>query len=199
MTTATCYTAPSQCLESDRGIQRMNLTGMEGIALSYLSHGWSVIPIRPRTKRPLIAWEPFQHRLPRAEEVQQWWRLWPNAGVGIVTGAISNLVVLDVDVEHGGDKALAELERRNGPLPPTVEAITGSGGRHLYFSYPGRPMSSRVGWAPGIDLRADGGLVVAPPSIHPSGRRYEWESSPRPRPCATRDHARLAVSRGDRR
>jgi hypothetical protein len=63
----------------------MNLTGMERIALSYLSHGWSVIPIRPRTKRPLIAWEPYQHRLPRVEEVQQWCRQWPNAGVGIVT------------------------------------------------------------------------------------------------------------------
>ncbi|HTN70192.1 MAG TPA: bifunctional DNA primase/polymerase, partial [Methylomirabilota bacterium] len=59
----------------------------------------------------------------------------PHAGVV----AISNLVVIDVGVEHGGDKALAELERRNGPLPPTVEAVTGSGGRHLYFSYPASP------------------------------------------------------------
>jgi len=153
----------------------MNLTGIERIALSYLSGGWSVIPIKPRTKRPLIAWEPFQHRLPRVEEVQQWYGRWPNAGVGIVTGAISNLVVVDVDVQHGGDNALAELVRRNGLLPPTVEAVTGSGGLHLYFAYPGRPLSSRVGWAPGIDLRADGGLVVAPPSVHPSGRRYEWK------------------------
>jgi hypothetical protein len=165
----------------------VRMTSTEQFALSYLSRDWSVIPIKRRAKQPLILWEPFQRRLPREDEVREWFRRWPNAGVGIVTGAISNLVVIDVDVQHGGDKALAEMERRTGPLPPTIEAITGGGGRHLYFAYPGQPMPNRVGWTHGIDLRSDGGLVVAPPSFHPSGRRYEWK------PACDPDHALLAA------
>jgi hypothetical protein len=62
----------------------------------------------------------------------------------------------------------------HGPLPCKVEAITGGGGRHLYFAHPGGTPHNRVGIRPGIDLRADGGCVVAPPSAHPNGRRYAW-------------------------
>ena len=149
-------------------------------ALRYLDRGWSVVPIRPRDKRPLGRWQEYQDRRATRAEVDGWYQDHPDAGVGIVTGAISGIVVLDVDPAHGGDDSLAALERVHGPLPETVEAITGSGGRHLYFRHPGGVVPNRAGLAPGIDLRGDGGLVVAPPSVHPSGKRYSWEVSHHP-------------------
>jgi hypothetical protein len=82
--------------------------------------------------------------------------------------------VLDVDARHGGSQSLAMLELEHGGLPDTVETRTGGGGRHLYFAHPGGLALNRVGIAPGIDFRGDGGCVVVPPSVHPSGRRYEW-------------------------
>jgi hypothetical protein len=140
----------------------------------YLARGWCVLPLRPRDKRPLIAWEPLQRTRPSAGEVTEWFSRWPDANIGIVTGEISNLVVLDIDPQHGGDASLARLERRYGPLPVTIEAATGGGGRHLYFAHPGGLTRNRTGLAQGIDLRGDGGYIVAPPSIHPSGHPYVW-------------------------
>lgn len=143
-------------------------------ALGYADLGWSVLPIQAKGKRPLIAWREFQERRPGRAEIEGWFRRWRDANVGIVTGAISRLVVLDIDPKHGGDDGLAELERRHGPLRPTVEVITGGGGRHFYFASPGGEIRNRAGLAQGIDLRGEGGYIVAPPSIHPSGRPYRW-------------------------
>ena len=158
-------------------------------AVDYLAMAWSVLPVRPRDKRPLIAWEALQSTRPSANDLAEWFRRWPDANVGIVTGEISNLVVVDVDPNHGGDDSLDRLQQRFGPLPPTVEVETGGGGRHLYFAHPGFQLRNRVGLAQGIDLRGDGGYVVAPPSVHPTGRRYAWsrgrspaEMSPAPLP-----------------
>ena len=157
-------------------------------ALAYAARGWSVIPIEPRGKRPLLPWLEFQQRLAAADEIEGWFRHWPDANVGLVTGRVSGLVVVDVDPRHGGQASLERLRDEHGPLPRTVEAETGGGGRHLYFSYPGALVHNRVGILPGIDLRADGGCVVAPPSRHPSGRRYRWAegSSPYDLPLANR-------------
>ena len=94
--------------------------------------------------------------------------------MAIVTGAVSGLVVVDIDPAHGGKDSLHQLERSHGPLPATLEALSGGGGRHLYFTHPGGVVHNRVGLAPGIDLRGDGGLIVAPPSVHPGGGRYRW-------------------------
>lgn len=146
----------------------------------YLGSGWSVIPIEPGGKRPLVRWEEFQQRRASEQETRSWFTRWPDANVGVVTGGISKLVVLDVDPRHGGEESLAELERRHGPLPRSVEALTGGGGRHVYFQHPGGVMRNRVGLAPGIDLRGDGGLIVAPPSLHQSGARYVWKASHHP-------------------
>jgi hypothetical protein len=143
-------------------------------AKRYLAHGWSILPLRPRDKRPLIPWAHLQIRRPSREDVAEWFRRWPDANIGVVSGEISNLIVLDVDPKHGGDAALERLERRYGPVPATVEATTGGGGRHLYFAHPGGLVRNRAGLAQGIDLRGDGGYIVAPPSIHPSGAFYEW-------------------------
>ncbi len=109
-----------------------------------------------------------------------WFDRWPYANIGIVTGMVSRLVVLDIDPRHDGVDTLVQLEREHGPLPHSVEALTGGGGRHVYFLHPGEAMRNKVGLAAGIDLRGDGGLVVAPPSIHPSGRSYAWEVSHHP-------------------
>lgn len=99
----------------------------------------------------------------------------PGANVGIATGAISGIVVIDVDAKSGGPAALAKLEAEHGDLPDTVAAHTGGGGFHLLFAYPdvGRVLNA-VGKWPGIDVRGDGGYIVAPPSVHASGKVYRW-------------------------
>jgi hypothetical protein len=101
------------------------------------------------------------------------------ANLAIATGALSGLVVLDVDPRHGGDESLADLIRKYGQLPTTVTVLTGGNGQHFYFSHPGKHVVSRT-FRPGLDLKADGGYVIAPPSTHLSGKRYEWEIGHRP-------------------
>lgn len=149
-------------------------TEMVTAARRYQSLGWSVIPLRRGDKKPAIAWESFQDRIAAEPEMTAWFARWPEANLGIVTGAVSGLVVLDIDAAHDGLQGLAEIEARHGRLPDTISAETGGGGRHLYFRHPGGIIHNRVGIASGVDLRGDGGYVVAPPSLHPSGRRYAW-------------------------
>jgi hypothetical protein len=156
---------------------------MAAAAQAYAARGWSVIPMQPRGKRPLVVWRPFQQRVASSAEIERWFDSWPDANVGIVTGAVSGLVVVDIDLRHGGPASVAQAEAVHGPLPATVEAATGGGGRHLYFAHPGRPVANRVALRPGVDVRGDGGCVVAPPSIHPSGRRYAWASGRAPGEC----------------
>jgi Bifunctional DNA primase/polymerase, N-terminal/Primase C terminal 1 (PriCT-1) len=147
-------------------------------ALAYVARGWSVVPIEPRGKRPLLAWRDLQQRIAETAEIEAWYQRWPDANVGIVTGQVSGLVVVDVDPRHGGQDSLAQIEHEHGPLPRTAEVATGGGGRHLYFGHPGGTLHNRVGLRPGLDVRGDGGCVVAPPSVHPSGQRYAWRIAP---------------------
>jgi hypothetical protein len=149
-------------------------------ALACLARGWSVVPLRPRAKRPLIPWLEHQQRRAQADEIEAWFRRWPDANLGVVTGWVSRLIVIDVDPQHEGEASLAQLTRVHGPVPVTVEAITGGGGRHLYFEHPGRPLHNRAGIEPGIDVRGDGGYIVAPPSLHPSGAPYRWAAGRSP-------------------
>lgn len=147
-------------------------------ALDYVRLGWSVIPVEPGGKRPLIRWQVYQYRRADIPEIAVWFGRWPDANIAIVTGVVSGLVVLDLDPRHGAEASLGQIQREHGPLPDTVEASTGGGGRHLYFAHPGEIIRNRVGLLPGIDLRGDGGYVVAPPSIHASGKPYRWMRSP---------------------
>lgn len=162
-------------------------SSLRDAALSYRRRGWSVIPISPATKVPPkgFSLETFFRRLPTEEEIEQWWRAMPRAGVGIVTGKVSNLIVLDVDTKKGADaNAIYET------YPTGVVSRTGSGGGHFYYEYPSdrdhvpNVVGRENGKPNGLDLRADGGYVVAPPTLHPSGRRYEWITARRPRPMA---------------
>jgi hypothetical protein len=116
--------------------------------------------------------------------ISKWWHRWPEANVALVTGKPSGIVVLDVDSRHGGDLSLEELSARHGKLPDTVGSLTGGGGRHLCLAHPGggTVIRNAVGLAgfPGLDIRGDGGYIVAPPSLHASSRHYEWEASSHP-------------------
>jgi hypothetical protein len=143
-------------------------------ALDYRQRGWSVVPAAFRSKRPIVRWRTYQETLPSKTQIRRWFRRWPDANISVVTGEISGLVVLDVDRQHDGAKSLTRLEKRHGLLPDTVEAVTGGGGRHIYFAHPGYEVRNRAGFAPGLDLRGDGGVIIAPPSVHPSGKPYRW-------------------------
>lgn len=107
------------------------------------------------------------------ERVTEWWRRWPLANIGLRTGVESGVLVLDRDDRNGGEAGWEALEAEHGPIPYSVRARTG-GGIHVYLRHPGGFVTSLKGVAPGVDLKADGGYVVAPPSLHHSGRRYEW-------------------------
>ncbi len=134
-------------------------------ALDLARRGARVHPLRPGDKRPLLtAWPTLATT--EAATVAAWWHRYPTAGIGLATGR--GLMVLDVDPRHGGTESLAALPE----LPETREALTGGGGRHLYFHSEARCSAGLLG--PGLDIRGAGGYVVAPPSPHPSGRRYEW-------------------------
>ena len=102
----------------------------------------------------------------------QWWQGAPAANVGLVTG---DVIVLDVDPRKGGDGSLEDLEGRHGELPQTWRVLTGGGGFHAYFAPPPVriPCSTDL-LAPGLDIKSVGGYVVAPPSLHISGRCYAW-------------------------
>lgn len=143
-------------------------------ALAYLRRGWSVIPARRGGKVPLVSWEEFQHRRASEEELKEWFDRWPGANVAVVTGAISGIAVLDCDPRHGGESSLGSFEFVHGVPPPTPEVETGGGGRHLYFRLSGSPLRTSQGIAPGLDFKSEGGLVLVPPSIHPSGKPYVW-------------------------
>lgn len=149
-------------------------------ALRARARGWSVLPMRPRAKAPLIPWRKLQKSPADEEQIRTWFERWPDANVGFVTGQVSGLVVVDIDPRHGGDASLKALEAEHEALPDTIESRTGGGGRHIYFRHPGGVMPNRVGVRDGVDVRGDGGCIVLPPSVHPSGRRYRWVKSRSP-------------------
>ena len=145
-------------------------------ALAYAARGWHVFPVKgdkaPRTLHGL------KDASTEDAQIRRWWSQWPDAGVAIRTGAVSGLVVLDVDPDRGGDDALHEYERERGVLPMTPRVKTPSGGAHFYFRHPGgRVPNSTDQLGQGLDVRGDGGYVVAPPSRLRSGR-YDFDLDP---------------------
>lgn len=112
--------------------------------------------------------------------IRRWWEAWPDANVGIATG--QGLAVIDIDPRSGGDDGIVDLRRMYGELPETLEVLTGSGGRHIYLAvdFDADVRNSASALAPGVDVRGEGGYVVAPPSSHASGTDYAWEISSRP-------------------
>lgn len=137
-------------------------------AREYVERGFSVIPLGYRGKRPVVDWKEFQSRLPTDAELVSWFRDEPR-NIGIVTGSISGVDVVDCDSDAAIDLAI-EKGLPGGPIVRT------SRGMHFYFRHePGLGNFQKRDDLPGIDLRAEGGYVVAPPSIHESGVQYAWE------------------------
>ena len=132
-----------------------------------------MFPCEPGGKTPLT-YNGFWDATTDPRRVEIWWDRWPYANVGVPTGERSGLLVLDVDPRDGGPQSLVALERAHGPLPRTARARTGGGGVHVYFRYPAgeevRNSAGRLG--PGLDVRGEGGYVVAPPSRTRSA--YDW-------------------------
>jgi hypothetical protein len=141
-------------------------------ALAYAGKGLHVFPCLPRDKRPATA-NGVKAATADPDTIQRLWQPLPEANIAIATGNPSGIFAVDVDGVDA-EAELRKLEAQHGTLPPTVEVITARG-RHVYFKMPAAPIRNSAGkLGPGLDIRATGGYVLAPPSIHPSGRRYEW-------------------------
>lgn len=178
------------------------------IALSYISKSWPVFPCRaadeeatdritgqtkydPETgeveilkvKTPITD-NGFKAATRFAHIVRRWWADNPAAMVGVPTGERIGAWVLDIDPRHDGHITLASLEDEYEPLPATLTATTASGGRHYYFRHV-QGVRNRGNLGPGIDVRGDGGYVIAPGSVTAAGGRYEWDNdlSPQPAPA----------------
>lgn len=144
---------------------------LRSAALEYAAAGLAVFPLRgkaPRTQRG------FKDASTDAELIAGWWDGSPDANVGIRTG--DGLVVVDIDPRHGGEDTFLELVGEHG-VPLTAAVETGGGGQHLYFRPPGGESVASRKLGPGVDLKAEGGYVVAPPSVHPeTGSRYRFSA-----------------------
>ena len=145
-------------------------------ACSYIKLGWSVIPIEPRGKKPLIKWEKYQKEKATEDQIKKWWVKYPNANIGIITGTISEIIVIDIDSAKGQEEYTVKL----GELHNTISQRTGKkDALQLFFKHPrDRKYQNKAGLLPDVDIRADGGYVIVPPSIHPNGKTYKWVIDP---------------------
>uniref|UniRef100_A0A6M3J7I6 Putative bifunctional DNA primase/polymerase n=1 Tax=viral metagenome TaxID=1070528 RepID=A0A6M3J7I6_9ZZZZ len=147
-------------------------------ALAYAARGWRVLPLEPSGKTPIGRMVPhgFQDSTIEEASILAWWMEMPEANIGVATGSVSGIWVIDIDgpvgavnwwaweAAHGAVHSLAQRTGRD------------DGGRQIILAWPaGRVIRSRAGVLPGIDVRGDGGYIVVAPSVHPSGRRYVWE------------------------
>ena len=143
-------------------------------ALSYIAHGWSVIPIRPSDKRPLVKWEEYQTRLPTKLEWAEWSKT-PNLNIALVTGKVSDITVVDVDGEEG----MESIKACGRPLPKTLLQKSPHGW-HMFFRYC-ENLRNKAGLLSGVDVRGEGGYVLIAPS-HLSDGSYTWRRQCTPQP-----------------
>jgi hypothetical protein len=141
-------------------------------ALALARRGLCVFPCLRRAKQPATG-NGCLAATTDPELIKRWWQQEPEFNIAIATGARSHVFALDVDGDDG-EAELRRFEGEYGALPVTVESITGNG-RHLYFEWPNKPVRNSAGKVgAGLDIRGEGGYVLAPPSVHPSGRAYCW-------------------------
>lgn len=160
-------------------------------ALAYVDMGLAVFPLIAREKKPSI-----KHGVNAcssdAAELRHWWEEHPRDNVAIACGVVSGgLMVIDLDVDEDSGKdgleTLRMWELEHGELPETARALTGSGGVHILYRVMGETPGNHVNKELGVDIRSDGGYIVAPPSVHPNGQKYEWEYDPEDYPIADAD------------
>jgi KaiC/GvpD/RAD55 family RecA-like ATPase len=154
-------------------------------ALAYATRGWAICPLQEAPggrcscgnpncpspgKHPRTA-NGFHDASPNPETVRSWWARWPTANIGCKPGA-AGLIVFDLD----GPDGVRAAEAMGLLAEPTLEVVTGreDGGRHRYYRHPGGGPIANVVLAPKLDVRADHGYVLLPPSVHPTGRVYRW-------------------------
>jgi putative DNA primase/helicase len=159
---------------------------------TYLQMGWPIFPIYEINSSGVCSCRngsdcenPGKHPRTRhglndattdVNQIALWDQMYPSCNWGLRCGKPSGIVVIDIDTKGNGYETFERYEDQAGMLPPTMRSKTGGGGVHLVFrTLPGVRVTSRVGWMPGVDIRADGGYIVLPPGNHKSGRRYEWE------------------------
>ena len=143
-------------------------------ALALAARGFHVFPLTPGQKVPLSGSHGHLEATTDPETIARWWTEMPDANIGLRTGIESGVLVLDRDDRNGGEAGWELLEQEFGPVPYSLRVRTG-GGIHVYLRHRGPArVTAPKSVAPGVDLKADNGYVVAPPSLHPSGRRYEW-------------------------
>src|SRR5260370_5613398 len=144
--------------------------------LQYARDGWFVFPLFG--KAPLKGSNGHRDATKDMEQIQAWWSTYPRANIGLATGSISGLIVLDVDPRHGGHQSFQALEKRYGTIPETRMSRTAHGGLHRFYQHPrdGKryPNAIELEGLPGIDGRGDGGYVVLPPSKLYGRLSYVW-------------------------
>ena len=169
-------------------------------ALEYAARGWRVLPLHsvdsngvctcrkagcptPGKHPRILEWQ--RRATTNADQISEWWGMFPDSNIGVATGQESGIVVLDVDSKSHGIETLKHLQSEYGEIADRVLVRTGSGGFHLYFKHPGGHWPNTQGSATrpspigqGIDFRGDGGLVVAPGSVHQNGQPYTWKIAP---------------------
>lgn len=142
-------------------------------AQAYAEKGWQSFPLKPKDKTPFLKWA--EVATCNTQMLNGWFDNYPDANIGIACGKRSGIIVLDIDAGHGGYESLTKLMNKYGILPETPISRTGNGGEHIFFKHPGVEIRNSAGkLGPGLDIRGDGGYVVAPPSLHPNGNEYEW-------------------------
>lgn len=154
---------------------------MKEWALHYAEMGLAVFPLACRDKVPAVV-DGCKAATTERTTIERWWDKNPQYNIGIATGnKSSGLVVIDLDVDKNkgidGYDVLRDWQNKHGKLPETWQSITGRGGYH-YFYKDAIVHSNRVGLYEGVDIRGEGGYIVAPPSVHPNGNIYEWEQGP---------------------
>ena len=147
-------------------------------ALQYAQAGFRVFPLSPCDKMPLQGSKGLNEATNNLDKIRQWWNTNPFYNIGCATGG--DIVVIDIDEgtdnkgdNKSGEDSIMQWQEENGPLPNTLTAISGKGGRHLYYRTTHK-CSSKTGVIKNVDIRAEGGYIVLPPSIHPNGNRYTW-------------------------
>lgn len=159
--------------------------------------GWSVVPVRRGEKIPAEKWARFQTLPADGAQLLAWFADNPAFGVGLVQGRRAGTIVLDFDAATGGMETLADLEKQG--LPASVRAFTPGGGCHVILRHPGHYVPTRKAVLPGMDVRGDGGFIVACPSIHANGRAYVWDVDchPEDAPIADAPDWLVAIVTGD--